>query len=235
MDYGIIHSILKAYLINLDRSPERLAFMDEQLKRLGVDYERVPAVDGRALTPEERVRGFSRVRSFIASKKRLSDAEVGVAMSHVACCRRVLAEEEPYALVLEDDVVLADGFPAALKRVEAFLSPVLYGYASMHAGANLWFHLLLPLMAIASFCAFEADRPMPLRWTFAAIVPMALYGTGYLANILANGIPGNDWYGFSAWGMERTPIVFAVMVSVVWLIALGLRAANQRIYRSRTR
>ena len=76
---------------------------------------------------------------------------------------------------------------------------------------------------------------MPLRWTFAAIVPMALYGTGYLANILANGIPGNDWYGFSAWGMERTPIVFAVMVSVVWLIALGLRAANQRIYRSRTR
>lgn len=123
MDYGIIHSILKAYLINLDRSPERLAFMDEQLKRLGVDYERVPAVDGRALTPEERVRGFSRVRSFIASKKRLSDAEVGVAMSHVACCRRVLAEEEPYALVLEDDVVLADGFPAALKRVESFLSP----------------------------------------------------------------------------------------------------------------
>ena len=97
VDYGIIHSILKAYLINLDRSPERLAFMDEQLKRLGVDYKRVPAVDGRALSPEERARGFSRVRSFIASKKRLSDAEVGVAMSHVACCRRVLAEEEPYA------------------------------------------------------------------------------------------------------------------------------------------
>ena len=114
---------MRAFLINLDRNPERLAFMDEQLKRLGVDYERVPAVDGRALSPEERARGFSRVRSFIAAKKRLSDAEVGVAMSHVACCRRVLAEEEPYALVLEDDVVLADGFPAALKRVESFLSP----------------------------------------------------------------------------------------------------------------
>ena len=132
-------------------------------------------------------------------------------------------------------LVATTGVTLTCITVEAFLPPVLYGYASMHAGANLWFHLLLPLMAIASFCAFEADRPMPLRWTFAAIVPMALYGTGYLANILANGIPGNDWYGFSAWGMERTPIVFAVMVSVVWLIALGLRAANQRIYRSRTR
>ena len=110
-----------------------------------------------------------------------------------------------------------------------------YGYDSMYIGANLWFHLLLPLLAIASFCFFEADRPMPLRWTAAATVPMVLYGIGYLANILANGIPGNDWYGFTAWGMERTPIVFAVMVSVVWLIALGLRAANQRIYRSRTR
>ncbi|MBR3385359.1 MAG: hypothetical protein IKG69_09215 [Atopobiaceae bacterium] len=132
-------------------------------------------------------------------------------------------------------LVATTGVALTFVTVEAFLSPALYGYASMHAGANLWFHLVLPLLAIVSFCVFEADRPLSVRWTFAAIVPMALYGVGYLANILANGIPGNDWYGFTAWGMERTPIVFAVMALVVWLIACGLRAANQRVYRMRAR
>ena len=112
-------------------------------------------------------------------------------------------------------LVATTGVALTFVTVEAFLSPALYGYASMHAGANLWFHLVLPLLAIVSFCVFEADRPLSVRWTFAAIVPMALYGVGYLANILANGIPGNDWYGFTAWGMERTPIVFAVMALVV--------------------
>jgi len=125
---------VKTLLINLDRNPERLEFMRGQLDRLGIQFERFPAVYGRELSPEARARGFSRVRSFIASKKRLSDAEIGVAMSHVGCCRRIVEDEVPYALVLEDDVVLADGFPATLARVEEFLSPgrpqlvVLSGY-----------------------------------------------------------------------------------------------------------
>ena len=67
--------------------------------------------------------GFSRTRSFIAAGKRLSDAEIGVAMSHVGCCRRMVEGDVPYALVLEDDVVLSSGFRDALSRVEAFINP----------------------------------------------------------------------------------------------------------------
>ena len=97
--------------------------MRGQLERLGIAFERFTAVCGKELSPEDRAKGFSRVRSFIASKKRLSDAEVGVAMSHVGCCRRIVEAEEPYALVLEDDVLLSDGFVETLSRVEAFLNP----------------------------------------------------------------------------------------------------------------
>ena len=114
---------MKTFLINLERSPERLAFMKEQLDRLGLPFLRIPAVDGRALSPSDRARRFSRVRSFIAAKKRLSDAEIGVALSHGDCCRRMVAENVPLALVLEDDVALADGFPEALARAEKFLDP----------------------------------------------------------------------------------------------------------------
>ena len=39
---------MKAYLINLDRSPGRLAEADAQLHAAGVSYERVSAIDGRA-------------------------------------------------------------------------------------------------------------------------------------------------------------------------------------------
>ena len=114
---------MTAFLINLDRSPERLAFMTAQLARLGIPFTRVPAVDGRALAPAERARRFSRVRSFVAAKKRLSDAEIGVALSHGDCCRRIVAAGLPVALVLEDDVALADGLPEALSRAERFLDP----------------------------------------------------------------------------------------------------------------
>jgi len=125
---------MKTYLINLDRNPERLEFMRGQLDGLGLSFERFPAIYGRELDSEARAKGFSRLRSFIASKKRMSDAEIGVAMSHVGCCRRMVEAEEPYALVLEDDVVLSKEFAATLSRVEAFLCPgrpqlvVLSGY-----------------------------------------------------------------------------------------------------------
>lgn len=114
---------MKTYVINLDRNPERLAFMRGQLERLGIAFERFPAVWGKGLSATERKHGFSRVRSFIASKKRLSAAEIGVAMSHVGVYRRIVADRIPYALVFEDDVVLGEGFAEALARAEAFLNP----------------------------------------------------------------------------------------------------------------
>lgn len=136
-------------------------------------------------------------------------------------------------------LVATTGVTLTLLTVEAFLAPAMYGYPSMHAGANLWFHLVLPLAAIVGFCVFEADRPMPLRWTFAALVPVALYGIGYAANILINGVgtpeSTNDWYGFAQWGLAAMPVVFAVMALATWAIALGLRAANQCVWRSRER
>ena len=51
-----------------------------------------------------------------------------------------------------------------LVTVEAFLAPMLYGYASMHAGANLWFHLLLPLMAMVSYCVFDKGFVREGEW-----------------------------------------------------------------------
>ena len=112
---------MRIFLINLERNPDRLAFMRRQLDERGLAFERIPAVDGKTLAAADLKRGFSPIRSFVASKKRMSEGEIGCALSHVAACRRIVAENLPCALILEDDVVLAPGFAAALDRVERFV------------------------------------------------------------------------------------------------------------------
>jgi len=166
---------MKTYVINLDRNPERLAFMREQLNRLELDFERFPAVCGKSLTSAERVAGFSAVRSFIASKKRMSDAEIGVAMSHVGCYKRMLAAGVPTALVFEDDVVLGNGFTETMARVEKFLDPskpqvvVLSGYgvenaehlpAEIRAEKSIWCADAYCLTRAAAEFLLKANDPV---------------------------------------------------------------------------
>ncbi|MBB1383528.1 glycosyltransferase family 25 protein, partial [Shewanella sp. SR41-2] len=43
----------KVFHINLDNSTERFTFMDEQLKQLGVEYQRISAVYGKDLHDTE--------------------------------------------------------------------------------------------------------------------------------------------------------------------------------------
>lgn len=166
---------MKTYLINLDKNPERLAFMREQFVRFGVVFERFPAVYGKTLTAEARRAGYASIRSLIASKKRMSEAEIGVAMSHIGCYRRMLADGEPLALVFEDDVVLAKGFIETLARVEAFLDPakpqlvVLSGYGvenaesaveEIRAEKSIWCADAYVLTAAAARLILRANDPV---------------------------------------------------------------------------
>ena len=79
------------YLINLDRSPERLAFMRQQLA--GLDFIRFPAVDG------------SSMRDGIESH--LSDGEIGCLLSHRGVWQKLIESGKPFACVLEDDAELS--------------------------------------------------------------------------------------------------------------------------------
>ena len=45
---------ITAYLINLDRSPDRLARMQARFDEIGAAFVRIPAVDGKALSDAAR-------------------------------------------------------------------------------------------------------------------------------------------------------------------------------------
>lgn len=108
---------MKAYLINLDRNIDRLESAARQLEALGIRYERFPAVDGSALTDDDRRRVMARFHARMARHNPLTKGELGCALSHAAIWRKMIEERLPVALVFEDDVQLSDEFTRALARV----------------------------------------------------------------------------------------------------------------------
>lgn len=97
----------------------------------------------------------------------------------------------------------------------------LYGHGALLVGYQLWFHLLVPLMVLADFLLLPCAVP-PVKESWLPILPMFLYGLGYMANALTGG-PEQDWY-FLARGSIWTALVSTViMVSGTWVIALLIR------------
>lgn len=101
---------IPAFVINLDRSPDRLALMRETFAFLGLPFERLPAVEGAKLAPEER-------EAFLAGRGAhlWLPGEIGCLLSHLAFWRRVATGTAPYAAVFEDDVRLSPHLPALLR------------------------------------------------------------------------------------------------------------------------
>ena len=112
---------MKAFLINLDRHPERLAVAQTRLSQMGVEAVRMPAVDGSTLSPAARRAAVSRFHALLARGRLYTPGQIGCTLSHHAVYRRMIAENIPTALVFEDDVLLSPGFPAALSAAETLL------------------------------------------------------------------------------------------------------------------
>ena len=106
-----------------------------------------------------------------------------------------------------------------------FLGP-LFGFPAMYVGSNLWFHLIVPLLCIAEEL-FLSEREITRKEHFLCLIPLILYGCGYLGNILLNGREGNDWYAFTMWGMPAAIGIFAFLL----LLNLGLGVLYQKIGR----
>jgi glycosyl transferase family 25 len=93
------------YIINLDRSSERLARIAKELKDAGLPFRRVPAIDGRDL--DLSVREYDEDASRRHYLARLSPGEIACVLSHREVWRLIQDGEEEAAVVLEDDAAFA--------------------------------------------------------------------------------------------------------------------------------
>lgn len=105
---------LMVLLINLPRSTDRRERMEQRLAELGLAYELLPAVDGRAqweqLLPSVDLTAFQR-----HAGGDVLPGEVGCYHSHLQAWQRLIASDAQVLLVLEDDMVFHDDFMDALR------------------------------------------------------------------------------------------------------------------------
>jgi len=104
-------STIKTYLINLEHRLDRREKALSQLENFpALDVEVCKAVYGKALSDEEK----TRLMEFSKDRVVMSDGELGCALSHRKCYEMLLQTNAPYALILEDDIIIGDLFPESL-------------------------------------------------------------------------------------------------------------------------
>ncbi len=106
---------MRAYLINLDRSPERLHFFEKQASLSGIEFERISAVDGRQLSSEELAAAVAQTFEF----QPISACEIGLFMSHKRAWEKLVASGDPHVAVFEDDAVLSLSLRLVLDAIDA--------------------------------------------------------------------------------------------------------------------
>lgn len=100
----------KIFVINLDRSFDRFEQISTQLKNIGLEFERISAIDGNSQTDEFLEKYYSKELNRKKYYVPMSKAEIGCYISHLKACERIVKENLEYGIVLEDDIILEPYF-----------------------------------------------------------------------------------------------------------------------------
>jgi glycosyl transferase family 25 len=109
-----------AFVINLERSPERRLYITSHLRSLGIEPTIIPAYDGKKMSMDQLTAQGTyddevSKRSFDRS---LSLGEIGCTLSHLSIYQRMIRDNIPVALVVEDD---SQFVPDARQKLEALI------------------------------------------------------------------------------------------------------------------
>ena len=120
------------YVVSLARAVERRANITARLDSASVNYEIFNAVDGEKLdlhSLRDRLRDYDLGR--LIHGRMMSRGEIGCYLSHYTLWEKIVAEETPFAVVLEDDTVWDDDFFTIAEKLptsEWYWNVVLMGF-----------------------------------------------------------------------------------------------------------
>jgi len=113
-------SVPPIWVLNLRRSVDRREYVTRHLSERGLSFELVESVDGRALGSEVLHSKYDAAEAKRALSRELTPSEIGCALTHLGLYQRMLDEDVPQVLILEDDVVLEPACVEMLHRLERF-------------------------------------------------------------------------------------------------------------------
>jgi glycosyl transferase, family 25 len=109
---------VRAYVINLARSPERRVHITAELNKTAQDYEIVTGVDGRELNMSDE----AVIDPWFAANGIFPAGSAGCALSHLSVYQKIISDDLDTALVLEDDVIVPPDLPALADAVAPLLT-----------------------------------------------------------------------------------------------------------------
>lgn len=113
---------MKTYVINLERSPERKSYMERQLEKIPfLSVEFITAVDGKAMSAEERQKRFDSESFEKRYAKEVRPGEIGCTLSHQKCYRHFLESGEKCVLIVEDDIIISFEMKEVISRIDSLM------------------------------------------------------------------------------------------------------------------
>lgn len=109
---------MRIFVINLEASRERRVFMERQFAALGMAAEFFPAIDGRLLSEAEVERVSDRKWFRRHVGRDMTRTDLGCSLSHLAVYKKIVEDNIPFALVLEDDAWLTPSIVPVLSAIE---------------------------------------------------------------------------------------------------------------------
>lgn len=99
---------IHTFIISLPKDKNRRAHLEGQLQKLHMPFSVMTAVHGASLPADELEASYDRKKAVRLFNREMSKGEIGCALSHVAVYRKMVTENIPYALVMEDDANILD-------------------------------------------------------------------------------------------------------------------------------
>ena len=152
----------------------------------------------------------------------LSNVLSGIASIAVAICWLCCGAWPFWALLIKYMGTAA--VTVTMLTVLLFLGPTSHDWKGLLSRADLFMHLICPLIAIVSLLVFEKTARMP-AWTIAVgAAPVPVYGVLYMKKVVYSPEEKRweDFYGFNRGG--KWYLSFGLMVLGGALIALALWA-----------
>ncbi|CAD7286476.1 glycosyltransferase family 25 protein [Campylobacter suis] len=107
---------MKIFVINLKKDIEKKEKFIKTFEPIGLDYEFIEGIYGRGLSEDELRKSVYDYDNCFITK-----GEVGCALSHLKIYQKIVDENIPYALILEDDTVFNSEFRNYLNILQVFL------------------------------------------------------------------------------------------------------------------
>jgi GR25 family glycosyltransferase involved in LPS biosynthesis len=107
-------NLLPIFIINLPKDTDRRLFMEKQMQDFGLQFQ---FIEGKLGSDPEVLANCDDALAIKEHGKVLTTGEKGCAYAHKSVYEKMLREDIPYALILEDDVVLHKNFRDVLDSV----------------------------------------------------------------------------------------------------------------------